>query len=35
MKDILRMLIQRLSLGLLTLFVVSVIIFLAVSMLPG
>ncbi len=29
------MLIQRLSLGLLTLFVVSVIIFLAVSMLPG
>ena len=29
------MLVQRLSLGLLTLFVVSVIIFLAVSMLPG
>ena len=35
MNDILRMLIQRLSLGLLTLFVVSLIIFLGVSMLPG
>ncbi len=35
MNDIVRMLVQRLSLGLLTLFVVSVIIFLAVSMLPG
>lgn len=35
MNDILRMLIQRLSLGLLTLFVVSLIIFLSVSLLPG
>ena len=35
MNDIVRMLIQRLSLGLITLFVVSVIIFLAVGMLPG
>ncbi len=34
-NDILRMLVHRLSLGLLTLFVVSVIIFLGVSMLPG
>lgn len=35
MKDILTMLVQRLSLGVLTLFVVSVIIFLGVSLLPG
>lgn len=35
MNDILRMLAQRLSLGVLTLFVVSLIIFLGVSMLPG
>ena len=35
MKNILRMLAQRLSLGLLTLFVVSLIIFLGVSLLPG
>lgn len=35
MNDILRMLAQRLSLGLLTLFVVSLIIFLGVSLLPG
>ncbi|MGI9316041.1 MAG: ABC transporter permease [bacterium] len=35
MNDIVRMLIQRLSLGLITLFVVSLIIFLGVSLLPG
>ncbi|MEM7194634.1 MAG: ABC transporter permease [Pseudomonadota bacterium] len=35
MRDIVRMLAQRLSLGLLTLFVVSLIIFLGVSLLPG
>ena len=35
MNDILRMLVQRLSLGLVTLFVVSLIIFLGVSLLPG
>ena len=35
MKQILTMLVQRISLGLLTLFVVSLIIFLGVSMLPG
>ena len=35
MNDILRMLAHRLSLGLVTLFVVSLIIFLGVSMLPG
>ena len=35
MNDILRMLAQRLSLGLVTLFVVSLIIFLGVSLLPG
>lgn len=35
MNNIVRMLLQRLSLGLLTLFVVSLIIFLGVSMLPG
>ncbi len=35
MKNILKMLAQRISLGLLTLFVVSLIIFLGVSMLPG
>ena len=35
MNNILRMLAQRLSLGLLTLFVVSLIIFLGVSLLPG
>ncbi len=35
MNDIVRMLIQRISLGLLTLFVVSLIIFLGVSLLPG
>ncbi|MGR3914526.1 MAG: ABC transporter permease [Gammaproteobacteria bacterium] len=35
MNDIFRMLAHRLSLGLLTLFVVSLIIFLGVSMLPG
>jgi peptide/nickel transport system permease protein len=34
-NNILRMLVQRISLGLLTLFVVSLIIFLGVSMLPG
>jgi len=34
-KNIVRMLLQRISLGLLTLFVVSLIIFLGVSMLPG
>jgi len=34
-NDIIRMLVQRLSLGLLTLFVVSLIIFLGVSLLPG
>ena len=35
MNNILRMLLQRISLGLLTLFIVSVIIFLGVSLLPG
>ncbi|MDA7968067.1 MAG: ABC transporter permease [Gammaproteobacteria bacterium] len=35
MNDIARMLAQRLSLGLLTLFAVSLIIFLGVSLLPG
>ena len=35
MSDILKMMVQRIGLGLLTLFVVSVIIFLGVSMLPG
>ncbi len=35
MNDIVRMLIQRVSLGLLILFVVSLIIFLGVSLLPG
>lgn len=35
MNNILRMLAQRLSLGLVTLFVVSLIIFLGVSLLPG
>jgi len=35
MNDIVRMLAHRLSLGFLTLFVVSLIIFLGVSMLPG
>jgi peptide/nickel transport system permease protein len=35
MNNILRMLAQRISLGVLTLFIVSIIIFLAVSMLPG
>ena len=35
MSAILKMLAQRIGLGLLTLFVVSVIIFLGVSMLPG
>ena len=35
MNDILRMLVQRLSLGLVTLFAVSLIIFLGVSLLPG
>ncbi len=35
MKNILRMVVHRVSLGLLTLFVVSLIIFLGVSMLPG
>lgn len=35
MNDIIRMLVQRLSLGLVTLFVVSLIIFLGVSLLPG
>lgn len=35
MNDIVRMLIQRISLGILTLFVVSLIIFFAVSLLPG
>ncbi len=35
MNDIVRMLIQRISLGLLTLFVVSLIIFFSVSLLPG
>ena len=35
MNNILRMLVKRISLGILTLFVVSVIIFLGVSMLPG
>ncbi len=35
MKDIGRMLVQRFSLGFLTLFVVSLIIFLGVSLLPG
>ncbi|MGI9310917.1 MAG: ABC transporter permease [bacterium] len=35
MKDILNMLAKRLSLGVVTLFVVSLIIFLGVSMLPG
>lgn len=35
MKDILTMLAQRLSLGVVTLFVVSLIIFLGVSLLPG
>jgi len=34
-NDIVRMLIQRISLGILTLFVVSLIIFFAVSLLPG
>jgi len=33
--NIIRMLVQRISLGILTLFVVSLIIFLGVSMLPG
>ncbi|MFT5115404.1 MAG: peptide/nickel transport system permease protein [Parasphingorhabdus sp.] len=35
MNNIRRMLVQRISLGILTLFIVSIIIFLAVSMLPG
>jgi len=35
MNNILRMLVQRISLGILTLFIVSIIIFLGVSMLPG
>ena len=35
MNNILRMMAQRISLGLLTLFIVSLIIFLGVSMLPG
>lgn len=35
MNDILRMLAQRLSLGVVTLFVISLIIFLGVSLLPG
>lgn len=35
MNNIIRMLVQRISLGILTLFVVSLIIFLGVSMLPG
>ena len=35
MKNIARMVVHRVSLGLLTLFVVSLIIFLGVSMLPG
>ena len=35
MENILRMLLQRVSLGMLTLFIVSLIIFLGVSMLPG
>lgn len=35
MNDIVRMLIQRLSLGALTLFIVSLIIFLGISLLPG
>ncbi len=35
MNDIIRMLAQRLSLGVLTLFVVSLLIFLGVSLLPG
>jgi len=35
MNNILRMLVKRISLGILTLFIVSVIIFLGVSMLPG
>ncbi len=35
MGNIIRMLVQRISLGILTLFVVSLIIFLGVSMLPG
>ncbi len=35
MNDILKMLVQRLSLGMVTLFVVSLIIFLGVSLLPG
>ena len=35
MNNILRMLVQRFSLGILTLFIVSIIIFLGVSMLPG
>ncbi len=35
MRDILVMLVQRISLGLVTLFVVSLIIFLGVSLLPG
>jgi len=34
-NDIVRMLIQRLSLGALTLFIVSLIIFLGISLLPG
>jgi peptide/nickel transport system permease protein len=34
-NNILRMLVQRISLGILTLFIVSLIIFLGVSMLPG
>ena len=35
MNNITRMLVQRISLGVLTLFIVSLIIFLGVSMLPG
>ena len=35
MAEILKMIAQRLALGLLTLFVVSLIIFFAVNMLPG
>ena len=35
MNNILRILVQRISLGILTLFIVSIIIFLGVSMLPG
>ena len=35
MNNILRMLAQRISLGILTLFIVSIIIFMAVTMLPG